>query len=115
MTPATGPNWPPYNAYFHKAGAQLAPGATATLSITGAAAAYASIATETGSPGGAMTVTYISCPKQANATGSWWVGGIILWGRPSACVPVTYTTSAAPNRTHHAIIALGVSTCAEAH
>lgn len=112
-TPAGGPNWVPYDAYFFKPGAQLAPGATATLSITGGARAYASIATETGPPGGALTVTYTSCPEQADATGSWWVGGLLLWGRASACVPVTYTTSADPGTPHRTVIALGSSPCAE--
>lgn len=64
-----GPNWMPYNAYFFKSGAQLPPGATATMSISDDAAAYASIATENGSDGGALKVSYTSCPAQPGATG----------------------------------------------
>lgn len=109
-TAPDAPNWPVGAGYFYKSGAQLPPSTTVTLSIAADATRYASIATETGADGGALAVTYISCAPATGETGSWWIGGLLLWGKASACVPVEVVVNN-DGRTHQALIPLGRQSC----
>jgi hypothetical protein len=98
--------------YFYKSGAQLAPGASATVTIGNSAAGYAAIVTETGPAAGSRSVTYQNCERtQAGATGSAWVGGLVLFGRSSACVPLTVTDPKSQT-THRTVVSLGAGNCA---
>lgn len=109
--PPGGPNIPGGAGYFYKSGAQLPPDRTVTVSVADSARSYASIATENGSDGGSSTVTYASCPPASGSTGSWWVGGFLLFGRASACVPVQYTDGRDPHTTSRVIVRLGAAHC----
>lgn len=107
-SPVSETNW--NGGHFYKSGAQLPPGTSATVTIGDAAAGYAAIVTETGPATGSRSVTYRSC-RQPRPNGSWWVGGLVLFGRSSACVPLTVTD---PNNqtTHRTVVSLGAGTCA---
>ncbi len=75
---------------FAKVGVQLAAGHEATLSIAGPARSWAAIATENGPDGGYSTVHYRSCTAAEGER--WWVGGFVLLGRTSGCVPLDIAT-----------------------
>lgn len=106
-SPVDEANW--NGGYYYKSGAQLRPGVSVTVSIEGPAAAYTRIVTESGPTDGARSVTYQSCDRSA-AMGSWWVGGFVLYGRHSACVPLLVSDPAGP-AAHRAVVALGASDC----
>ena len=109
LTPAAGaPNWSD-GGHYYKTGAQLPPGISATVRITGPAARYAAIITETGPPHGSHTVTYQSC-GHTNIAGFSWVGGFVLSGRHAACVPIAVTTGADPV-VRHVVVSLGAGPC----
>lgn len=73
---------------FYKIGAQLPAGKTVTVTIDSAARGFAGILTETGRSAGYSSVTYTSCAA-ANQKGMvFWVGGFVLAGRRTACVPL---------------------------
>lgn len=101
------------DGYFYKMGAALPAKISATVTITGTAASFASIITENGPSRGSRSVTYSSCPAVAGSEGVWWVGGFALWGRQTACVTVEVRTSAHP-APQRAVISLGAGTCTPA-
>lgn len=105
--PVQRPNW--NGGYFYKTGAQLRPGVSVTVSIADDAAQYAAIVTENAPAGGARSVTYQSCTKPGT-DGFWWVGGLVLWNRKSACVPVDVTTPGEPSG-RRVVVSLGAGTC----
>jgi hypothetical protein len=100
-------NW--HGGYFYKSGAQLAPGISATVTIEGPASAYAAIVSDTGPDTGSRSVTYRSC-NQPGSRGSAWVGGLVLFGRNTACVPLRVASSN-ESTTYRTVVALGVGTC----
>lgn len=106
-SPVNPTNW--NGGYFSKSGAQLPPGASATVTIDDSAAGYAAIVTEAGPDAGSRSVTYRSC-EQPSSTGSWWVGGLVLFGRNTACVPLT-VTDPKDQTTHRAVVSLGAGAC----
>lgn len=99
--------------YFYKMGAELPPNISATVTITGAAASFASIITENGPSHGSRSVTYSSCPAVAGSDGVSWVGGFALWGRQTACVTFEVRTSAHPTPQRE-VISLGAGACTPA-
>lgn len=105
--PIQDPNWG--TGYFYKSGAELRPGLSVTVSIMDPATKYAAIITESGPDRGSEAVTYRSCAR-TGPTGYWWVGGFVLWGRRSACVPVRVTSPSEPTE-HRALISIGASDC----
>ncbi len=94
---------------FFKVGTHLVNGSVVTVSVAPEAKAYAGIKTETGSAAGFTTVTYESCPGSQNGS-VWWVGGFVLTGRPSGCLPLDIQVKgeATPRRT---VIPLGTRDC----
>lgn len=105
--PLKEPNWG--SGYFYKSGAQLRSGMSATVSIEGPATAYAAIVTESGQSRGSRAVTYRGCAR-SGPTGYWWVGGFVLWGRRTACVPIVVTSPSDSTR-HRAVVSLGAGDC----
>lgn len=84
--------WPvgigPDGDAFYKIGADLTAEAEVTVSIGAAARDYAGILVESGRDGGYSQVTYRSCAELPADTVNWWVGGFLLHGRDTACVPI---------------------------
>ena len=79
---------------YYKIGARVTvPGTAVTVSIGDAAREYATIVTERGRTGGYSAVTFSSCDDLPAHAVDWWVGGFVLSGRTSGCVPLTFTAS----------------------
>jgi len=97
---------------FYKVGVQLEAGAEATASIGEAARDYAGIIVENGRGGGYSRITYRSCATLPSDTVNWWVGGFVLHGRDSACVPLEVSVSGESAR--RVDLALPVGACDEA-
>jgi hypothetical protein len=94
--------------YFYKSGAQLKPGAVATVAIASQASTYAGLVTETGPESGFRQVTFHSCP--GGEFGTWWVGGFVLRGRRTACLPIDITTGSSIT-TKRVVVSLGGGSC----
>ncbi len=84
---------------YYKIGVELEPESEATVAIGGSAREYASILVENGRPEGYAEVTYRSCSDTAPDTVTWWVGGFLLRGRDSACVPLEITVAGEETKT----------------
>ncbi len=104
---------------FYKIGTRLALGASATVAIGDPARAYAGIRTEQGSDGGYSSVSYAACasgdPRVTGddapaPVGVWWVGGFLLSGRDSACLPLEITVDGDPT-VHRIDLALPAGAC----
>jgi hypothetical protein len=79
---------------YYKIGAEVAtPAAEVTVGIGDGARDYAAIITENGREGGYSEVTYSSCDDLPAGAMNWWVGGFVLTGRESGCIPLEITTS----------------------
>lgn len=76
---------------LYKIGPQLSADAEVTVSIGTEAREYAAITVEGGEEDGYSQITYQSCPNLPADTANWWVGGFVLHGRESACVPIEVT------------------------
>lgn len=109
----------PDGIVFYKIGTRLALGASATVAIGDPARAYAGIRTEQGSHGGYSSVSYAACaPGDPRITGDdapapvgvWWVGGFLLSGRDSACLPLEITVGDDPT-VHRVDLALPAGAC----
>jgi hypothetical protein len=105
--PPRAPNW--HGGYFYKSGAQLRAGVSVTVRITEPAARYAVLVTESGPVVGLQAVTYRACVR-SEAAGYWWVGGFVLRGRRTGCVPIEVTAAGA-SKQWHTIVPLGVPSC----
>jgi len=94
---------------YYKIGAQLSADAEATVSIGADARDYVGILTEGGRDGGYSLVTYQSCAAFPADTVNWWVGGFLLHGRDSACVPLDITIPG--EKIEHVNLAMPVDAC----
>jgi hypothetical protein len=97
----------PDGTAFYKSGAQLPPSASATIRIESPADEYARIVVEAGPP--SLAVAYTGCPA-GDGVGSWWVGGFLLYGRATACLPLAVTGDA-DSAARHVRVALGPHAC----
>jgi hypothetical protein len=95
---------------FYKVGAQLPAGQTVTVTIGASARAYAGILTERGRSAGYTAVTYRSCAPSRQVGMVFWVGGFVLAGRRSACIPLRVRT-AGESTVRTASIAIPVGAC----
>ena len=109
----------PDGVAFTKIGARLSFGTSATVSIGDSARAYAGIRTEAGSDGGYSSVSYAACASgdpritvddPPVPTGVWWVGGFLLSGLDSACLPLEITIDGDPT-VHRVDLALPAGAC----
>ena len=109
----------PDGVAFTKIGARLSFGTSATFSIGDSARAYAGIRTEAGSDGGYSSVSYAACASgdpritvddPPVPTGVWWVGGFLLSGLDSACLPLEITIDGDPT-VHRVDLALPAGAC----
>ncbi len=104
------PNDPgPDGLTFYKIGAEMSAGAEATVGIGESARGYAGIVVENGRDGGYSQVTYRSCADLPPDTMNWWVGGFVLRGRDSACVPLDIAVPG--ERVAHFDLAIPVGAC----
>ena len=79
---------------FYQIGARVtAAGTAVTVRIGDEAREYASIVTERGRTGGYSAVTFSSCGDLPAHSVNWWVGGFVLSGRTSGCIPLEFTAS----------------------
>jgi hypothetical protein len=108
QAPMTSPNFAG-GGYFYKVGMELLRGARVTVAIGEAASSYASLVSMFSPPQGDHMITYQSCRDTAPATA--WVGGFLLHGRRTACVPLVITVSGEPH-SRRVMISLGAGSCA---
>jgi hypothetical protein len=107
LEPLTTPNYPG-GGYYYKVGTELAPGATATVEIDSSASDYAALLSMYSPQAGDQAITYHSCAESEH--GTFWVGGFILHGRSTACVPLRITV-AGESTVHRVVVALPAGAC----
>jgi hypothetical protein len=103
--PLTTPNYPG-NGYFYKVGPDLDAGGIATVAIDAFASRYAGVVSSYSPDAGDQAITYHSCPQ----TRTGWVGGFVLRGRTTACVPIVVTIAGDPV-VHRTVVSLGAGPC----
>lgn len=105
--PMTESNFPG-GGYFYKVGTELAPGATVTVSIDEPARGYAAIVSMYSPHAGDQSIMYQSCSKSQYGTA--WIGGFLLQGRKTACVPLVIKF-ADESQARRTVISLGAGRC----
>jgi hypothetical protein len=103
--PITEPNC--YGGYFYKVGVELSPAKVATVMIGGRAYEYASLISMYSPHTGDEAITYHSCKNAKFGTA--WVGGFLLRGRKTGCVPLRI--SIADGESRREVVSLGAGEC----